>query len=79
MLMYDGYLLDQWDHTSLLACHIQHLTALVHNLLNKGRKVKPVTFEQVHPYRVTKTKGLTITTENFGVLKQLGAAVGRQP
>lgn len=78
--MEDGYLLDRWDHTAVLAAGIQHLVAVMANAWTKGgRKLKPVTFEQAHPFREYKPTGLKITRDNFHVLKRLaGAAMKRR-
>lgn len=75
--MEDAYLLDRWDHTALLACYIQHLTALVHNAVTKGGRIRPIGFEKAHPYRVETRKGLKITSENFQVLKTVAGAAAK--
>lgn len=48
---------------------------LVLNSLSKS-KVRPKTFDQLHPYRKgSAQEGLRITTDNFDDLKMIGLAM----
>lgn len=76
--MEDAWLVDRWDHTAVLATSIHNLTTLVANALSKGSRAKPVTFDDVHPFRKAKPKGVRLTARNFQLLKKLAAASKRR-
>jgi len=69
VLLYDTTLLGDWDHTAVLVQTLHNLNATVNNLLNK-KKIKPATFDQVHPFRASSSGGgMKITAANLGSLK----------
>lgn len=82
--VYDARLIESWDHTAAIVQYVFNLNATVNNLLNK-KKIKPVTFHEVHPLRKDGggSRGLEITPDSLGGLKGMlramagGAKVGR--
>lgn len=75
VVMYESRLMAQWDHTSAIVMHLHNLTAMVHNMVAKGRKIKGITFEEAHPYRVKPRKGFKVTAENIDVLREIASGV----
>jgi len=74
----DAKLLADWDQTTAINVGIQHLTSVVVNALSKNAKIKPSSFEDMHPYRQkTQQRGLQITHKNFKSLKKIIGAVCR--
>ena len=71
-------MLDRWDHTACLIACVQNLTILVSNIGTKGKKIKPVAFEDVHPFREKRPRGFVVTVDNFMMLKQVAAAAVRR-
>ncbi len=77
VIHYDAYLIDRWDHTATVAVLLHNLQATVVNLVAKSA-AKPKTFYDLHPYRKNPKPGLSITPENFNVLRDIGNALVRR-
>jgi len=74
IIAYDTKLLNEWDHTSVLASGIYNLTCAVINIVSKS-KATPRPPSYFHPYRETKKTGMPITQDNFSALKSFGNAL----
>ena len=48
---------------------------MVHNALAKGKKVKPKTVSEFHPFVKPTDNRTRITAKNIGILKQIGNAL----
>jgi hypothetical protein len=75
VVAYDAKLVTDWDKTSTLSALLYNLTITVHNIMGK-RRISPKSMFDLHPYRKPpKKRGLTITPENFGLLREIGNAM----
>jgi len=72
---YDSKLVTDWDKTATLAAGLYNLTITVYSMFGK-RRIAPKSMFDLHPYRKPpKKRGLNITPENFGLLRDIGNAV----
>lgn len=78
VVMYESAMVADWDHTALISVHLHNLSALVHNIASKGKKIKPQTFEDMHPFRTAKPKGYKVNADNIDVLRELASGLMRR-
>lgn len=81
VLAYDAKLLNDWDHTAMLAASVSHLQYTVCSLVKKP-KGRMRDFFDYHPYRKEEerkqqTSGVKITPQNIGTLKMIATALAR--
>lgn len=70
LVAHDAHLLNEWDHTATITAAVHNVMILLANAWGKNR-LKPVSPDDIHPFRIPKPKGLKVTPTNFGVLKNL--------
>lgn len=76
-LYWQQTVLDQWDHTSILAMYLQNILCGVAGF---GKtKIKPLSLGDIHPYRKgTETKtGVKITGKNLKTLRVLAKSLSK--
>lgn len=73
---HDAFLLERWDHTASTSMLLYNLTVIVSNITSKSR-AKGRQFEDFHPFRKKKRRGMRVNAKNFGVLRTLGNAIAK--
>lgn len=75
-IQYDAKLLHDWDLQSTQSSIMYNIGVIVMSFGGKSR-AKPKTALDLHPYRKSIKRGLSITHENFDILKLVLGGVKR--
>lgn len=78
MRHYDGFLINQWDHTAMISAQVYNVGVLLVNVASKKARARTKTLTDMHPFRERRRRGLVIKPNEIGVLRTLATALMRQ-